>query len=185
MAPPAHPIPEPTSQSVESFSLGGGLPLQPALQLGILRTAAKHVALIRRQLSGSCQLGGPPLLQALAPLALPAQAARLPEDLTLKCARQILLGYPVLGVGMGVAVAHPIAKGLAIAVGVAQVGGHLLTVGAAHAFEGIEETQHAVALLRSRQVESCLGQRVKPLRQSHSLEAGRAGFHHHHCLGIG
>ena len=86
---------------------------------------------------------------------------------------------------MGVAVAHSIAKSLAITVGVAQVGWHLLTVGAAHAFEGIEETQHAVALLRSRQIKSCLGQWVEPLRQSHALEAGRAGFHHHHCLGIG
>ena len=86
---------------------------------------------------------------------------------------------------MGIAITHPIAKGLAIAVGIAQVGWHLLAAGFAHTLEGIKEAQHAVALLGPRQVERRLGQGVEALRQAHPLKGRRTGFHHHHRLGIG
>ena len=48
---------------------------------------------------------------------------------------------------MGVAVAHPIAEGGAITVGIAQVGGHLLAPGLAHRLHRVEEAEAAVALL--------------------------------------
>ena len=58
---------------------------------------------------------------------------------------------------MGVAVAGAIAKGLAIAVGIAQVARHLLVVGCFYAFEGIKKSQQAVALLGAGEIERCLG----------------------------
>ena len=58
---------------------------------------------------------------------------------------------------MGVAVAGAIAKGLAIAVPIAQVGRHLLLVGRFDAFEGIKKSQQAVALFCPGEIQRCLG----------------------------
>ena len=81
---PAHPFPESTSQVVEPFPFSGGLALEPALQLGIIGAAAQHVALVGGQFGRGGQLGGPPLLQPLPPLAFPTQVAGLPEHLPLQ-----------------------------------------------------------------------------------------------------
>ena len=89
------------------------------------------------------------MLHAGPPLPFPAQLARLPEQLPLQGAGQVLLGDPVFGVGMGIAVAHAIAKGLAIPVGIAQVGGHVLPVAGLDRFQGIKEAKQAVAFFRA------------------------------------
>ena len=130
------------------------------------------------------QLCGAAPLQPLAALPLPTLVPRLPEHLPLQAGGQVLLGHPVLGVGVGVAVPHPIAEGLAVAVGIAQVGRHRLAAAGLHGFEGIEEPQEAVALFGAGQVEGRLGQGVKPLRQPHPFKRRRAGLHHHHRLGV-
>ena len=51
--------------------------------------------------------------------------------------------------------------------------------------QGIKYPQQAVALLGACQVEAGLGQGIEALRQAHPLKRRRAGFHHHHGLGIG
>ena len=91
----------------------------------------------------------------------------------------------MLGVGVGVAVAHPITEGVAIPVGIAQVGGHLLALGLPHGFHRIEEAQAAVALLGAGQVKGGVGEGVEALRQPDPVEGGGAGLHHHHGLGVG
>ena len=58
---------------------------------------------------------------------------------------------------MGVAVAGAIAKGLAIAVRIAQVGWYLLLIGCFDAFEGIKKSQQAVALLGAGEIQRGLG----------------------------
>ena len=154
---PRGPRPQALAQGVEAFPFRGGLPLQPALQLGIVGAAAQHIALVGRRFGRGGELGGPALLEALAQGPLPAQVAWLPKHLALEACGQVLLGHPVLGVGMGVAVAGAIAKGLAIAVPIAQVGRHLLLVGRFDAFEGIKKSQQAVALFGAGEIQRCLG----------------------------
>ena len=63
----------------------------------------------------------------------------------------------MLGVGVGVAIAHPIAEGLAVAVGIAQMGWHLLVVGCFDTLERIKKAQQAVAFFGARQIQGRLG----------------------------
>ena len=83
---PARPFPQPPAQLVEPFPFGGGLPLQPALQLGIVGAAAEHMALVGGGFGRGSQLGSPALLQAGAQRPFPTQQARLPEHLPLQAA---------------------------------------------------------------------------------------------------
>ena len=145
LAPRRRVLPEALAQPIEPLALAAELPLQPAGQHRILGAAAEHGALLSLLFGGGGQLGGAPLLHAGAPLPFPTQLARLPKQLPLQGAGQVLLGDPVLGVGMGIAVAHAIAKGLAIAVGIAQVGGNVLAVAGLDRFQGIKKAEQAVA----------------------------------------
>ena len=150
-------LPKPLAQLVESVFPLADLSLNPAVQAGILRTTAEQEGLISGQLNGRCKLRGTPFAHAFAALALPAQGAGLPEHLTLKGRGEILLLDPMFDVGMGVAVAHPISEGGTVAIGIPQMAWDVLAVGLTDCFQGIEETEQAVAFFGTGQVEGCLG----------------------------
>ena len=75
---------------------------------------------------------------------------------------------------MGIAIALAIAEGIAIAVGIAKVGRHLLTLGVTHAAQGLEDTGRAVAFVGAGQIERSLRQRVKTFRQADAFAAAQA-----------
>ena len=85
---------------------------------------------------------------------------------------------------MGVAIALAVTKGIAITVGVAQMGRHLLTLCFTHLTQCFEHAAGAVAFFSACQVESCLGQWIQSLRQSDALKGRGAGFDNHHGLGV-
>ena len=176
--------PQALAQSMQPFPFLSQLALNPTLQRRAVRPTAEQQRLFGGQFSGRGELRSPPFRHALPALSFPAEMPRLPEQLSLQCLGQILLFHPMLGVGMGVAIALPIAEGGPIPIGIAQMAGDVLLVGGTDGFEGIEKAQHAVALLRSRQVKGCLRQRVQALGQAHPLEGCGTGFDHHNRLRV-
>ena len=78
--------PELLAEAIEAFPFAAGLPLNPALELGVIRTAAEHLAQLLLMLNGRGELGGTSLLQPLAALPFPTQGSGMPEDLPLEIA---------------------------------------------------------------------------------------------------
>ena len=147
-------------------------------------TAAEMVAAFTGQFIDSRQLGGPAFLEPLAPFSLPTEGSGLPEEFALQVRWQVLLGDPVVGIGVGIAVAESVTEGFAVPMGIPQVGGDPLFVGSPHGLKGREDPHGAVAFLSPRQVKRRLGQGIQTFGQAHPIEATGAGSHHHHRLGI-
>ena len=85
---------------------------------------------------------------------------------------------------MWVAIALAVTEGIAISVGIAQMGRHLLTLRFTHLSQRFEHAAGAVAFFGACQVKSCLRQWIQSLRQSDALKGRGTGLHHHDRLGI-
>ena len=137
--------------------------LHPAVHARTVGPTAQQQGLVGRQFCGCGELGGPAFGHPFASFPLPTELSGLPEHLALQGCGEVLLLHPVFGVGMGVAVAHAIAEGGSIPVGIAQMPGHVLLLRIAHGFQGIKEAQNAVALFGAGQVQRGLGQGIQAL----------------------
>ncbi len=115
-------------------------------------------------------------------LALIAQVAWLVEDAALQAGRQVLLRDPVIAVGVRVEVALAVPHVLRVAAGILELIRHLGFLLLLHHAQRVEESERAVALRRSRQVEAGHRQVKAPLRQSHIIERLRRG--HHYLQGV-
>ena len=149
---------------MQPFSFLAQLSLNPTLQSRAIRPTAQQQRLLDGQFRGRGELSGPTFRHAIPALPLPTQRSRLPEHLALQCRWQVLLLHPVLGVGVGVAIAHTIAEGFSVAVGIPKMAGYVLPAGGSDSFEGIEKPQNAVAFVCASQINGGLGQGIQPLR---------------------
>ncbi|CAI8169334.1 MAG: Uncharacterised protein [Synechococcus sp. CC9902] len=70
----------------------------------------------------------------------------------------------MFGVGVGVAIAHTVAEGFSVAVGIPKVAGDVLCAGGSNSLECIEKTQHAVAFVGASQIEGGLREVIQPFR---------------------
>src|SRR5208337_1672965 len=111
-----------------------------------------------------------------APLALEAEGARLVEYAAAKGIGQVLLGYPVVAVGVGVEIALAVAEALGVPVRVLEggrnVGGLRLDRG-----QRVEIAEGGVGLGRSGEVEGRVSEMVLPLGHAHAVEGPGAGQH--------
>ena len=124
------------------------------------------------------------LQHALAPCPFPSLLAGAPEHFPLKCIGQILLSNPVFAKCMGVAVSLAISKRVAITMGIAQMGWHLLSGIGANVFDRFENANRAVAFLSVGQVKGRLCQGVKPFWQADAFEGRGTGLNDHNRLGV-
>ena len=95
---------------------------------------------------------------------------RLVEDAPLQIGGQVLLGDPVVAVGVRVEVPLPVAESLAVAVGVLEMVGDLVFALLLDRPEGVEEGHGGVALGSGRQVQRRLCQGEAAFRQTDPVE---------------
>ena len=158
--------------AVEGACLAAGA-LQP-LVAGAVRGGMGQV-FGRRQVGtaafhtrGELQLPAPGNLGAdcrLVPLV-----GGLVEDATLEIGRQVLLGDPVVAVGVRVEVPFPVTESLAVAIGVLEVVGNLVFALLLDRGQGVEEGHGGVALGSRRQVQRRLRQGKAAFGQADPVE---------------
>ena len=119
----------------------------------------------------------PPGQHLLPDGILIALGAGIIEDTTVQGIGQILLGYPMVGVGVGIEVACPVAKALGIPVAILEVVGYLGIL-PLHGGQGIEEGKGAVGFGGGGKVEGGVGQVVASLRQTNPVKGGGTRLHH-------
>src|SRR6056297_1097289 len=107
------------------------------------------------------------------------------EYFALKTRRQILLGNPVVAVGMGVKVALSVAKTLRIAAGIFQMVRYLLCSFALYFGQGVEKTQAGIAFGCTCQIHRSMGQMVTTLGHTDPVEGRRRRLDYSQCMGIG
>ena len=88
---------------------------------------------------------------------LAALVRGLVEGPALEALRQVLLGDPVLAVGVGIEIASAVAEAFGVAAGVLKVVGYFLLLFFFDRFQRVEKGQGRVALGRGRQVERGMG----------------------------
>ena len=126
----------------------------------------------RRQL----QLPAAPDLVAQGTFA--ALVRRLVEQAPVEAVGQVLLGHPVVAVGVGIEVAGAVAEALRVPVGVLQRVRDLAVALGLDRGQGVEEGEGGVALRRRGQVEGGLGEVEPALGQADPVEGlGRGGDH--------
>ena len=155
--------PEALLQRHQPALFEGQLSLQPAFNRRVIRATAQWLPLLALPFHGRRELGGPLRQQLLAAFTFPAMGSRLIKHLPLQSIGEVLLRHPVIGVGVGVAVAHPIPESRAITVRITQMLGHLLGFLLAQLFHRVKKAQGAVALAGAGQIQGGLHQGVKPL----------------------
>src|SRR6059058_3612213 len=104
-----------------------------------------------------------PTLHLLANGLFIAKRAWLVKHLALQVARQILLGYPVVAVGMGIEIPASVPKTLGIAARVLEVRRHLALALLLDHLQRVKEGKDGIGLGRCGQIQSRLGQRETPL----------------------
>ena len=108
------------------------------------------------------KLSSPALENPLPSLTFPTLMAWGPERFPLQGIGKVLLGDPMLPEGMRIAVALTIAEGVPITIGIPEMGGDVLALGASNLSKSLEEATGAVALVGGGQIERCLGQGPGP-----------------------
>ena len=106
------------------------------------------------------ELSSPTFEHSSSSFSLPALLARCPEHLPLQRIGKVILCDPMLPVGVGVAISLSIAKGITIAMGIAEVAWHILILSTANKTDRFEQSHRAIAFFSAGQVEGSLGQRV-------------------------
>ena len=107
------------------------------------------------------------------------------EHLAQQVVGQVLLGDPMVPIGVGIQVTPTVAEILRIATGVFQMAGHFPFLLFLHGANGVEEGKGTVALGSGGQVETSLCQVKPPFRHTHVVEGLGAPGHHPNGVGVG
>ena len=111
--------------------------------------------------------------------------ARLVKHLALESGRKVLLGYPVVLIGVRIQVSLPMTETFCIAACIAQVVWHLVLSLLFNTFEGVEEGQGGIAFLGCSQIEGGMGKMESPFGQPDAFEGLCISLHHNDGVGIG
>ena len=98
---------------------------------------------------------------------------------------QVLLGDPVVAIGVRVEIALAVAKAFVVAVAVLEMIGHAAVRLRAHLLQRIEEGKGGVGLLGRGQIERGRGQVEAAFGHAHLLEGLGAGVDHLDGVGVG
>ena len=121
----------------------------------------------------------------IADVVLVALVRRFIEYATVQTVWQVLLGDPMVAVGMWIEVVGPVTQALGITAGVLQVVGNLTVPFGLDGGQGVEESEGGVAFWRRRQIECGLGQVKAALRQADAIEGLGGGGDDGQGVGIG
>jgi hypothetical protein len=137
--------------------------MQPALHVWKVWTATEEQRVGLGRLRCDGELSSPTFEHSSSPFSFPTLLARSPEHLSLQGIGEVVLGDPMLPIGVGIAVPLSIAEGFTIAIGIAEMAWHRLVLSTAYKADGFEQSHRAVAFFGAGQIQGCLGKRVKPL----------------------
>ncbi len=148
-----HPI---AQRGQVGAGLGDGA-LEPAIAGAVAGRKGEKLYIFILGRQHGRQLRFPPSGHLGANARFVALVGRLVKDLALERRGQILLGHPVIAIGVGIEIALPVAKAFLVPVGVAQVIGHATVTFRLDHAQRIEQGKGRVGFRRGGQVEGRLG----------------------------